>query len=579
MTDGPSTAASQDSFNIPLSFNTPLQSITGGNYECGSQFGCRDSISNETYSNSEQYEPQRREDIFFSKLGTQSNSSDVQQLLNALQVAHENVAVCQEELRSSIREFSEYKLQAEASVQRLQLEIETLRACHITNEGQSRSGALSYVKLSIPIRFSDMRSQLSKLKESILVVREFFDISLRKLARRLQQQAQKSVETAFLNTARLTYDLGEARREKSLMETLYKKEMVLRRLLHDEVLRLKGSNRVISRIRPVADCERMSQLAPILHCDTHDSTSLTLTNPITGSQSQHEFDLVIGDHGSQESVFAPIRDLIVSALDGFPVSIFAYGAAGSGKTYTMSGTPANPGMTFLTMKSLFGLIDTRSTTHRYQVSLSIIELYNKLVFDLLSNPDRTVHCELSLDADEKGVVDVKGALEVEVNTWTAMEQGLWRGLRASISDRSSRSHCIVRVKIDGICQATGTKYQSRLNLVDLAGSENMDTAGLSGVRISGNKHINKSVISLGGIFRAMSSKRAHIPFRDNKLTYLLSDALSGEAKTVVIFCMSPCATQLSETLNSIQFATMLRSLRQPSEDEVRNEGSTPGNNI
>src|SRR5689334_11477247 len=115
----------------------------------------------------------------------------------------------------------------------------------------------------------------------------------------------------------------------------------------------------------------------------------------------------------------------------------------------MSGTPKTPGVVFLTMKALFEMIDSRSSTHRYQVSLSIIELYNKLVFDLLSNPEHTEHCELSLGVDEKGAVDVKGALEVDVDTWTAMEQGLWRGLQyrsqeASMSDRNSRSRCIVR---------------------------------------------------------------------------------------------------------------------------------------
>jgi len=45
--------------------------------------------------------------------------------------------------------------------------------------------------------------------------------------------------------------------------------------------------------------------------------------------------------------------LIGTILKGFNATVFAYGATGAGKTYTMMGTPKHPGIMSLTMTELF----------------------------------------------------------------------------------------------------------------------------------------------------------------------------------------------------------------------------------
>ncbi len=39
----------------------------------------------------------------------------------------------------------------------------------------------------------------------------------------------------------------------------------------------------------------------------------------------------------QSAVFADVRNLVESVMDGYNVCIFAYGQTGSGKTFTMEG--------------------------------------------------------------------------------------------------------------------------------------------------------------------------------------------------------------------------------------------------
>ncbi|CEP02042.1 hypothetical protein PBRA_002307, partial [Plasmodiophora brassicae] len=484
----------------------------------------------------------------------QELSPDARSLLKALRTAHDNESRLQAELASSVDEFAAYRSKADAGREALLAELSRLRNAELTKP------KLNVVAVQKGIE--DLRRDCQELMTLANAQQSSFHEAMSTFVDRVLA----AVPSVDLERIRVERD--DAVRARLVAEEALRNESNLRRMLHNEIMQLKGSVRVVCRIRPVSDNERDARLTAVVHGDVQSPTILTLTNPRTGAQSQHDYDVVLGAHTSAESVFSPARDLVVSALDGYCVAIFAYGPTGSGKTFTMAGTPEIPGVNFRALKVLFDLMKMREETHRYQVHLSVIELYNRHVYDLLADPQHVERVKLSVGRDESGVVEVKGAMEVAVESWAAMEQGLWRGMQSrsqnstAVNERSSRSHCIVRVRISGHCIATGRSYRSRINLVDLAGSENMERSGLSGTRLTESKHINQSLSALGGVFHALSTNRAHIPFRDDKLTYILSDALGGEGKTLVYVCLNPCVTHLAETLNSLQFASRIRTIRQ-----------------
>ncbi|MBA0828047.1 hypothetical protein Goarm_012771, partial [Gossypium armourianum] len=99
---------------------------------------------------------------------------------------------------------------------------------------------------------------------------------------------------------------------------------------------------------------------------------------------------------------------------------------------------------------------------------------------------------------------------------------------------------------------------SVLNLVDLAGSERIAKTGTGGVRLKEGKYINKSLMVLGNVINKLSDsakRRAHIPYRDSKLTRILQPALGGNAKTSIICTVAPEEIHIEETKGTLLFAS------------------------
>lgn len=104
---------------------------------------------------------------------------------------------------------------------------------------------------------------------------------------------------------------------------------------------------------------------------------------------------------------------------------------------------------------------------------------------------------------------------------------------------SSRSHAVLRINVEIIKDKQ--KINSKLFIIDLAGSEKLNSE--NAVRKTEGVNINKSLLTLGNCINALAenSKKpgvSHIPYRDSKLTRLLKDSLGGNARIIMIACIS-----------------------------------------
>jgi len=69
-------------------------------------------------------------------------------------------------------------------------------------------------------------------------------------------------------------------------------------------------------------------------------------------------------------------------LSGVNATVFAYGATGSGKTYTMVGADQDPGLMVLSLRDIFNVMQ-QSPDAEQTVTCSYLEVYNEIIYDLL----------------------------------------------------------------------------------------------------------------------------------------------------------------------------------------------------
>lgn len=128
--------------------------------------------------------------------------------------------------------------------------------------------------------------------------------------------------------------------------------------------------------------------------------------------------------------------------------------------------------------------------------------------------------------------------------------------------QSSRSHAIFMLTIHQKDRKDLTVKTGKLFLVDLAGSEMVGKTGAQGTRLEEAKTINKSLSALGNVIKALTDgKLSHVPYRDSKLTRLLSDSLGGGARTALIIACSPSTYNAPETVSTLRFGQRAKQIK------------------
>jgi len=102
-----------------------------------------------------------------------------------------------------------------------------------------------------------------------------------------------------------------------------------------------------------------------------------------------------------------------------------------------------------------------------------------------------------------------------------------------------------------------------LTVVDLAGSERLSKTGSEGARLAEAKNINKSIAALSNCVSALAANKplSYIPYRDSKLTRLLTESLGGNCKTTICACISPSLLHYDESYSTLLFAKRAMSVK------------------
>eukprot|EP00347_Sterkiella_histriomuscorum_P005846 403355048 len=341
-----------------------------------------------------------------------------------------------------------------------------------------------------------------------------------------------------------------------------------------EELKINFGKQLLNKNSSAKEMTQLSQLMPIQE-DTivvkgEHSLEVRQYNPNQNSYAQllpgqseklyqasnFKFDRVFGVQDSQEDVFNEVRDVVRAALDGFKVCIFAYGQTGAGKTYTMEGgsTFESMGLVPRSVKMVFDTLETydRKEWEFIEVSLSCVEIHIETVRDLLNPQNETNQIMTNNQKFKLAEIAVQEFKDVEYLLNKARENR--KVSSTALNAQSSRSHCIYQLKIKAKRKGQ-PQLEGALNLVDLAGSERIQDSKVEGDRLKETQSINKSLSCLGDVIAAIIKKETHIPYRNSKLTALLSNYLGGDSKTLMVVNISPLQCNAFETLTSLKFAS------------------------
>ncbi|KAI1653671.1 chromosome-associated kinesin KIF4B [Daldinia decipiens] len=356
---------------------------------------------------------------------------------------------------------------------------------------------------------------------------------------------------------------------------------------------------------------------------TTSNTGIAIDSP--QGKKLFVFDRVFSSDIDQEGVWEYLQDSINAFIQGYNVSLLAYGQSGAGKSYTMGTSGPNEqgdlesmGVIPRAAMALFEKLEgpsrssnrssmsqlrtparyslqtpTPKSEKNWQLKATYVEIYNEQLRDLLV-PDHFHQYERSnvtIREDQKGNIILTGLQQIDINSVDDLMNALNFGSTirqtdaTAINAKSSRSHAVFSLNLvqrkskSQSAQGTNKRFSvpleamtgtetwvttdSKLHFVDLAGSERLKNTGAQGERAKEGISINAGLAALGKVISQLSSRQAgsHVSYRDSRLTRLLQDSLGGNAITYMIACVTPAEFHLSETLNTVQYAQRARAIQ------------------
>jgi kinesin family member 1 len=346
----------------------------------------------------------------------------------------------------------------------------------------------------------------------------------------------------------------------------------------------EGAVQVAVRMRIFNQREKDAGADRVIRMTREEVGSKTfIRNPDTDEEKEFKFDYsfnshandpVVGPYATQDSVFDDLgRPVLMSALEGRNVCLFAYGQTGAGKSFSMLGKSepqTQQGIIPRTCREIFKVMDKDKGNPLItsEVAIQVVEIYCEQINDLLADrktwPPAGFKPKMTKDGFACDTI-TKPCMNYEdiEQAFSFADKNRSVGSHA-LNPESSRAHTIYQITYQRKSKISADAKQcetvtTRLNLVDLAGSERMESAGTSGQMLKEGNAINLSLTALGNTIKALSEgKRAQ--FRESKLTLLLQSSMTN-GRVIMIAAVSPASICYDESISTLRFAERIKMVK------------------
>lgn len=305
---------------------------------------------------------------------------------------------------------------------------------------------------------------------------------------------------------------------------------------------------------------------------------------------RYPFHRVFHHNASQEEVFHhACAGIVYGAMEGINGAVMAYGATGSGKTYSMFGGESSTlGVIFQASQLLMQERDRllhESPEKCVKFTCSFVEVYKEEVYDLLHPLEGRSKLTVQDIGGDHSVINnnaepfvLKGLSYVSPNEFKEFVEFVQRGLHNRAiactkgNAQSSRSHAIVTIEVEVRHREEASRGTlARLRFCDLAGCERAAQHHTLKAQQEGAK-INQSLLELGCVTQALVKRskerlagvkhsKVHVGWRGSKLTRLMRDCLEGNCRTAMLICVSPTSIAIDDTRRAMEFAMKAKEVQ------------------
>ena len=244
--------------------------------------------------------------------------------------------------------------------------------------------------------------------------------------------------------------------------------------------------------------------------------------------------------------------------EGVNISVFTFGASGSGKTHALEGNQTDPGIVSLIADNVFNILedkryrsggahpDAGGSNFSFSIKVRYVEVVDEEIFDLLQPTGAYGHHTLNVVTNEWEGPTINGVAWVPMSNQHQIADYFVSGCK----NRSTRSNefgrlsdkasAIFSIEITQITEnpdsGDANVLVSRIHIIDLPGCEVL-TEDPESLRVKEGSTLNKSILALNTLIKDLSTNRHgdFIYYDGSVLTQLLKDTFGGNSLSIGLF--------------------------------------------
>ncbi|EFP91437.2 uncharacterized protein PGTG_17393 [Puccinia graminis f. sp. tritici CRL 75-36-700-3] len=334
--------------------------------------------------------------------------------------------------------------------------------------------------------------------------------------------------------------------------------------------------KVVCRLRPRLPDESTADQSVV---EVLNNTEIRITDPVKQLVNRFDFSACYDEQSGQHDIYhGQVHDMVIKIFEGVTATIFTFGCTGSGKTHTLQGSANDPGITPRAVRTIFERVESLTGSPEgargsYELSITCFEIWKDKVWDLLvqggTSTTRDVgRGDLPIREAANGQIIIPHLRHVTIKSIAQFDKLYAQVMRfrsvssTKLNHTSSRSHAILTIHLHHLAPDSSIHHLGKCVLIDLAGSENNKKTGNehNKERMKESVEINQSLLALRKVVRSLNTGDHRIPYRDSKLTRILSDSLGGTSAGLVICNIAPLASQYRDTINTLTFGSHSRNV-------------------